>query len=130
MKQYTANYVDTFIEVAEGCRLRAAEAPPVKEPKSVARLEYEMLHGVPYLYSSDDVIFETKGKPKGISREDFFSKGQPCFRASALTKRYGWGVHSDKDGKIAIYAVESDEYKRFANDESIRHLKAMRQSKG
>lgn len=100
--------------------------PPLKEPKTAARLEYEMITGNPYGYTSDDVIYETKGEPKGISREAFFSKGQPCFRSSALTKRYGWGVHSDQDGKTALYAVESDEYKRFANDENIRHLRAMR----
>jgi hypothetical protein len=43
-----------------------------------------------------------------------------------LGKRYGWGIHNDEDGKVALYAVESDEYKRFVNDNSIKHLKAMR----
>lgn len=85
-----------------------------------------MLVDSPYRYTSDDVIYETKGAPKGIGREAFFAKGQPCFRASALTKRYGWGVHSDAEGKIAIYAMESPEYGRLASDKSIDHLKAMR----
>ena len=129
MKQYTTNYKDTFIEIAEDCPVQTAEVPPLKEPMSAARLEYEMLTGHPYQYTSDDVIYETKGRLKGVSREDFFSKGQPCFRASALTKRYGWGIHNDKDGKIAIYAHSSDEYKRFASDESIRHIRAMRNGK-
>ena len=66
------------------------------------------------------------GKRKGISRKDFFSKGQACFRASPLTKRYGWGVHSDSEGKIAIYPVESKEYKKLAGDENLTHLRAMR----
>ena len=126
MKQHTTNYTNTFIEVAEDCPVTSGTIPPLKEPKTAARLEYEMITGNPYGYTSDDVIYETKGEPKGISREAFFSKGQPCFRSSALTKRYGWGVHSDQDGKTALYAVESDEYKRFANDENIRHLRAMR----
>ena len=126
MKQHTTNYYNTFIEAAEDCPVQFAEAPPDKEPKSAARLEYEMLIDTPYRHTSDDVIYGIKGKPKGVSREDFFSKGQPCFRASALTKRYGWGVHSDAEGRIAIYAVGSAEYDRLSADENVRHIRAMR----
>jgi len=129
MKQYTTNYLDTFIEVAEDCSVTHAEEPPLKEPKTSARIEYEMLINSPYQYTSDDVLYESNGSRKGIGREDFFSKGQPCFRASALTKRYGWGVHSNGDGKIAIYTMESDDYKRLSADENTKHLKAMRSSK-
>lgn len=63
------------------------------------------------------------------AREQFFSKGQACFRSSPLGKRYGWGVHSDGKGKIAIYAVESPEYKKLAKDKSLEHVKAMRSKK-
>lgn len=129
MKPHTTNYTNAFIEAAEDCPVKIAGIPPIKEPKTAARLEYEMLSDSPYRYTSDDVIYETKGAPKGISREAFFSKGQPCFRASALTKRYGWGVHSDMEGKIAIHAMESTEYSRLVSDESIEHMKAMRNKK-
>ena len=88
-----------------------------------------MLIENPYSYTSDDVLYESNGNRRGISREDFFAKPQPCFRASALGKKYGWGVHSDKDGKVAIYGIESAEYKRLASDGGIKHLKAMRSSK-
>ena len=126
MKNRTANYADAFIEVSEDCPAKTGTIPPDKEPKTAARLEYEMLIGSPYRYTSDDVIYETKGKPKGISREEFFSKGQPCFRASALVKRCGWGVHSNEHGRIAIYAVGSPDYCRLAADDSIKHIRAMR----
>lgn len=56
----------------------------------------------------------------------FFSKGQACFRASPLTKRYGWGVHSNAEGKIALYAVGSEEYQKLSEDQALKHLKAMR----
>lgn len=129
VKPHTTNYLNTLIETAEDCPVTSAEIPPGKEPKTAARMEYEMLSGSPYQYTSDDVIYETKGAPRGISREVFFSKGQPCFRASALTKRYGWGVHSDGEGKIAIYAMESPEYSRLVSDTSTEHRRAMRNKK-
>jgi len=129
MRQFTTNYVSTFIEVAEDCPVSKGEAPPEKEPKTSARIEYELLKDSPYRYTSDDVLYESNGKRRGIAREEFFSKGQPCFRASALTKKYGWGVHSDENGKIAIYSADSEEYGRLSKDNSLKHLKAMRSSK-
>lgn len=122
----TTNYYDTFIEVAEDCPVNRSETPPAKEPKSVAQIEYEMLIDSPYEYTSDDVLYAANGKRRGISRQDFFSKGQPCFRSSPLTKRYGWGVHSDEEGRIAIYPVESADYEAYAKNHKLKHLKAMR----
>lgn len=129
MKQHTTNYFSTFIEAAEDCPSVVGVVPPDKEPKTAARAEYEMISENPYRYTSDDVLYTLKGVPKGVSREEFFSKGQPCFRASALTKRYGWGVHCDSDGKMAIYTVDSEEYRRLSKDKSIRHVCAIRSSK-
>lgn len=126
----TTNYFTTFISVAEDCPVLNAETPPTKEPKSVAQIEYEMLIEHPYKYTSDDVVYAASGERKGISREEFFSKGQPCLRASPLTKRYGWGVHSDQDGKVAIYPVGSSEYRRFAADTTLKQHKAMRSKRG
>ena len=129
MKLYTTNYTNAFIETAEDCPASAGEAPPYREPETAAQIEYKMLSGHPYLHTSDDVIYASSGKRKGISREDFFAKGQPCLRSSALTKRYGWGIHSDALGRVAMYGVGTEEYKALSADEGILHLRAMRTKK-
>ncbi len=123
---HSTNYENTFIEVAEDCRAAAGEIPPDGEPKSLARQQYDMLVDAPYQYTSDDILYAVSGAPKGLSREAFFAKGQPCLRASALGKRYGWGVHSDSAGRVAIYGRETDTYRALADDPAIRHLKAMK----
>jgi hypothetical protein len=46
-----------------------------------------------------------------------------------LTKRYGWGIHSDKDGKIAIFGAETADYENFVNDPNLKVVKAMKSSK-
>lgn len=61
-----------------------------------------------------------------IEQESFFSKGQPCLRCSPLAKRYGWGIHHNKDGKVAIFSVDSPEYNKLLVDEKISKTKAMR----
>ncbi len=134
----TTNYHDTFIEVAEDCPVKIAEIPPLRgKDKSVARIQYDLLHDAPYQYTSDDVLFQiytirnnVVGENMTTEGENFFSKGQPCFRSSPLTKRYGWGVHSDSRGRIAIYPIQSVEYLKFVGDKNLTHLRAMRSKRG
>ncbi len=131
------NEYDTFIQIAEDCPVSEAVIPKAKsESKTIPVIQYEMLSNHPYRYTQEDVLFEVFAERNHISetereaaREKFFSKGQPCLRTSSFGKRYGWGIHHDAEGKVAIYAVESDEYLRFMNDNSITQCKAMRSKK-
>ncbi len=134
MKLHSTNYENTFIEIAEDCPVNEGQEPPTKgDKKSIANYQYEMLIDNPYQYSSDDVFFTVFATRKELDeknwkeeRQKFFSKGRPCFRASPLTKRYGWGVHSDENGKVAIYGAETEEYKNLVADHSIKKVKAMK----
>ena len=135
--EHTTNYMNTFIVVADDCPTSAAQVPPQKvDSNTVANLHFDMVAQFPYRYTSDDVIFGAYASKNNLTtnldteRALFFSKGQPCLRCSPLTKRYGWGVHSDADGKVAIYPVESVEYARFASDKELKQVKAMRSKKG
>jgi hypothetical protein len=132
-KIHTTNYFDAFIGIAEDCPTVSGEIPPRAETPSIASLQFEFLHDRPYIHTSDDVLFGTFAKKNGIPKKDlakqraaFFSKGQPCFRASPLTKRYGWGIHADSQGKIAMYPMGSPEYAKFSKDKKLKQLKAMR----
>lgn len=102
----------------------------------MANIQFDLIAKHPYQFTSDDVMFQVYADRNDLteseypaSREQFFSKGQPCFRASPLTKRYGWGVHYNEEGKMAIFAAESEAYKRLSSDASLKILKAMKSSK-
>ncbi|MEL6674697.1 MAG: DUF6157 family protein [Bacteroidota bacterium] len=131
---HSTNYFNTFIEIAEDSPTQEGQMPPIKgEKKSVANMQFDMLYEQPYQHSSDDVIFSVWATRKGITkaewdvaREEFFSKGQACFRASPLTKRYGWGIHSNAEGKVAMFPAGSPEYATFMADDAIKKVKAMR----
>ena len=130
----STNYKNMLIEIAEDCQANKGEIPPYRgEKKTVANYEYEMIFNSPYQYTSDEVKFTIHVARKSIpeseyeaEKELFFSKGQPCFRASPLTKKYGWGVHANEEGKIALYGFESKEYARLLVDASTAKVKAMR----
>ncbi len=137
MKIHTTNYQDTFIAIAEDCPAVTGEAPPAKgEKRSVAALQFELLHQHPYKYTSDEVLFRVHAirndltpQEEQAARETFFSKGQPCLRASPLTKRYGWGVHADARGKVAIYGCETRAYQDFIANPALRKVNAMRSAR-
>jgi hypothetical protein len=134
---HTTNYQDTFIAVADDCPALNGEVPPMRGgKKSAANIAFEMIVNHPYKYTSDDVVFQIYTERNDLTpdelekaRQQYFSKGQPCLRASPLTKRYGWGVHSDARGRVALYGRETPEYERFLQDEGTKVVKAMKSAR-
>lgn len=117
--------LNTFVTVAADCPVATAETPPRKDENlSVAALQFELLTARPYELTLEDLIYEVhrrREQPGKLSaaqakkiRDALFSKSHPCMRASPLPKRYGWGVHHDAQGRIAIYGRESADYARYA----------------
>ena len=133
---HTTNYFNTFIETAEDSKAQQAQVPPKKDEKTIAQLQFEMVFDNPYAFTSDDVIFAAFAYRNNIpksehadARKNFFSKGQACLRSSPLGKRYGWGIHANDEGKIALVEMESENYKRFAANADLKHTRAMRSSR-
>ncbi len=137
MKLHTTNYINTFIEIAADCPATLGEIPPQKsDAKTVANIQFELISKNPYKFTSDDVLFQVFAIKNDLTkveykeaREKYFSKGQACFRASPLTKRYGWGIHNNEDGKIAIFGAETSEYQKLTKDKNMKVIKAMKSSK-
>jgi hypothetical protein len=133
MKVHSTNYFDTFIEVAEDTKVDCGTKPPTKNKKTVAEIQYDLIVKNPYRYTSDDLFFQVFADRNNLTeaeykqaREQFFSKGQPCLRTSPLTRTYGFGIHSDSNGKIALYGMETEAYQKFLADTTIRKIKSMK----
>ena len=131
------NYHDTLIEVADDCPATEAQVPHARGAKKTkAVVEYELLIKHPYTYTEEDIAFEVYAVlhdiPKAIwpaERRKFLSKSHPHLRVSALAKRYGWGIHNNADGKIALISVESAQYKQLMNDPRTTKIKAFRSTR-
>ena len=133
-----------FVRVAPDCKATAAVVPVPKGGKdTVPVIQHRLLTTEPYSFTLEDLIYEThvlrlgltaaeaKARKKEIWRE-LFAKSHACMRASALPKQYGWGVHYDDRGRLALVPVESAEYRRFAAGEveGVEVTQAMRTRRG
>ncbi|MFC6356802.1 DUF6157 family protein [Luethyella okanaganae] len=121
------DYVNTFIAVAEDCAAVAGTVPPEKaENPSIAARTCRMIAENPYGHTSGDVIFEVYADRAGIpdaerpeARAAYYGIGRACLRSSDLGKRYGWGIHADERGRIALVGVETEEYARLASGVAV-----------
>ncbi|MBR8657417.1 hypothetical protein KDH83_29285 [Achromobacter sp. Marseille-Q0513] len=130
----TTNYVDTFILASADSKARAGVAPA--RPGTVAALQYGLLRDAPYRYTSDELLFEVHASRQGIDQagrkaawDAFFARSQACLRASPLVKQFGWGLHHDGQGKVALVGVETDAYRRLAADQALKVVPGMRSSR-
>lgn len=137
------SYTNTFIEAADDCPETSGVAPPVRgDNPTVAVLEYELLSKNPYKYTRDELLFVVHVTRLGLTPADLkqrgsqihaelFSKEHACMRASPLPKRYGWGIHHDEHGRIALVSRGSPEYVAFVTGKSKAGtiLKAMRNAR-
>lgn len=136
MKVHSTNYFETFIEVAETTKADRGTRPPSKDKKTAAEMQYGLLANNPYKFTSDDIFFQVYAERNDLAkseykqaREAFFSKGQPCFRASPLTKTYGFGVHSDSEGRVALFGMETETYQKYITNTAVKKIKAMKSGK-
>lgn len=135
--KHTTNYENTLIATSDDVGTDRGIVPPRKEENpSIAWRTWSMIDSAPYRYTSDDVIFsvwaERKGVPedqRAVARTEFFSKGQACLRASDLGKKYGWGVHSDAEGRIALYGMETEAYRQLMDNPDVAKTKSMKRSR-
>ena len=126
---HTTNYVHTLIAVAEDCPAEHGVTPPAKPGNpSIASRTFQLIADNPYRFTSDDVLFTVYADRAGLpdserpaARERYFSSGRPCLRASALGKKYGWGIHANDDGRLALYAVDSLEHAALAMDKPLQN---------
>ena len=140
----SVDYIDTFIAVAEDCPATEGTVPPTgRGGSSVAARTHELIAAAPYRLTSGDVIFTVYADRAAIpeserpaARREFYSRSQACLRSSPLGKRYGWGIHADGEGRLALVGRETPEYAEFvqgrrrsATGEPVHVVKAMRSSR-
>ena len=100
----------------------------------MARIQYRLLAGQPYLRTQEEVLFLSDWIKQGhdtdaataADQAAYFAQPRACLRASPLGKQYGWGIHFDAQGRAALYPMQGEDYQRLAADPDLKQLTAMR----
>jgi hypothetical protein len=112
--------------------------PPEREDKrSIAQIEYDLIAPQPYKLTQEEVQFSVHIERTGVTPTQlkskrselwsaFFSKPIACMRTSPLAKSYGWGLHFDNEGRVALVPVESQKYQQLSSSPSVKQTSAMR----
>ena len=112
------DYASTFITVAPDFAGVAAVEPV---GATVVASTFGLIFPAPYALRSSDVIFRVWASRHDVSPDSaeawtsFFATPRACLRSSDLGKRYGWGIHADGDGRLAVYGVGSQAYDALAS---------------
>jgi len=121
---HSTNYRDTLITVSADCPVPGGTIP--EKPGTIAAVQHALL-AEPYALTSDDLLFETyRARGGDKSREEFFAKPQACLRASPLVKQFGWGLHHDGDGRVALVDPQGAAYRRLLDDTAVKKTPGMR----
>lgn len=131
---HTTNYTSTLITVATDTKATAGEVPG--RAGTIAALQYELLTAAPYTLTSDALLTAVAARRRGLGPEahpalmaEIFARPQACLRTSPLAKSYGWGLHHDSEGRVALVGRETDRYAALAADEAVHKVPAMRNAR-
>ncbi|MBA3390336.1 MAG: GIY-YIG nuclease family protein [Rubrobacter sp.] len=115
---------EELIEIAADSHVIRSEEPPYGGTgKTIARVSYEVLAENPYVFSEPEFYHEVhviRRKRPDLRIESYNIK------KLALVKNFGWGIHRNKDGKLALVPCESERYKELLADQLVKKTKAYR----
>lgn len=137
---------NTFVRIATDCPVEKGVVPVSTRAVAPAHaIHFEMLTSSPYRYTNEELIFAVHLQRSDLTPEDLdearrlelwqalFTRSHPCMRASPLPKKFGWGVHSDAEGRLALHCAASAAYRELVRAGERGELKltsAMRSKRG
>jgi hypothetical protein len=115
---------EELIEVATDTSAVRGEVPSDSGiSKTIARISYEVLADNPYRFDEREFYHEVHVVRRGRTNLKIENYN---IKRLALVKKYGWGIHRNAHGKLALVACESSRYKELQADPRVKRTKAYR----
>jgi hypothetical protein len=114
--------VNTLITVAESSSKTSVIPASKSKKETVKEVVYRVLKDNPYKFKQYELFYEVHinqlKKSKELKIETY------KLQRSELCALLGWGIHGNKEGKLALVPVESSEYMELLNNPNINKKKA------
>ena len=121
-------YTNMLVTVAPDSTANEAVEPPLlKNGKATeARAIWEILLREPYKWLWSELILKVRQDAGKTSVARIIKDATDGLLSSQLPKKYGWGINHDEEGRVALVAVDSDEYKKLESDPKVKKIHAFR----
>ena len=115
--------VNTLITIAESSSNRSISVESKNGTPTVASTLFEVLKNHPYEFKQSELFYEVhvsrlKKDPEQLKLASY------KLQRSELCSLYGWGIHGDKTGKLALVPCDTKFYELLFNDTGIKKKKA------
>lgn len=128
---HSTNYFNTLILASPDSAADAGCVPA--KSGTIAAMQYELLSASPYRMTSDDLLLAVEARRRDVKgtklaelKKSFFSQPRACLRGSPMVKTYGWGIHHDAAGRIALVGRDKGRYKALVDDSDVKKVAGMR----
>ena len=119
---------EVLILIATKCSMKRGTKPVSnREQPTIAMHQYDVLTEMPYQLTYKQLKEEVHRTRRG---KEFTDEQLETYmmKRSELCKIYGWGVHEDKNGKLALVGCETNEYRRLVRKPGVQRVKALNPS--
>jgi hypothetical protein len=119
-------YCNTLIKVASDCTVKRGTIPESnRKAFTDATVYYEVLSQNRYKLTEREFYKESLEirLRKKVKHKKYMMK------RNILCKKWGWGVHFDCNGKMALVGCETNEYNKLLSDPAITKMAAYRSTK-
>lgn len=116
-----------LIQIAEDSPVNNSIIPEMgKGKKTIVFIQYDELLKNPYQYTEDEFHRQVHcvRREKNELQIDKYD-----LRRSRLCKEYGWGIHIDGSGRIALVGCETDKYRDLERAPFVDKVRAYRRKK-
>jgi hypothetical protein len=93
---------------------------------TISFIKYDVLKSNPYKYNAQEFFYEVhceRRNKRNLKIENY------SLQRMQLLKKLGWGLHIDKNKKIALIPCESTQYMKMLKNNKIKKIKAYRNKK-
>ena len=121
-------FPEILITVADKCPANHGMEPTTnRAEKTITMHQYDVLTEMPYQLTYKQLKEEVHRTRRG---KEFTDEQLETYmmKRSELCKIYGWGVHEDKNGTLALVGCETKEYRRLVRKPGVERKKAFNPS--
>lgn len=121
-EKQNSDLINTLITIAASSSEKSIIPVSKSKKETVKEVVYRVLKENPYKFKQYELFYEVHinqlKKIRQLKLETY------KLQRSELCALLGWGIHGDSEGRLALVAADSEEYKAMLSNKEIKKINA------